>query len=72
MNMFLRELSDLRARRVQARRNIERAGFLVADAIDRQRFIDHQVRFLRGSEYRWQELHLLLGRRLSGPPVRLS
>jgi hypothetical protein len=71
MNLFERELSDLRARRVQARRNIERAWFLVADAIDRQRFVEHQVRFLRGSERRWQELHALLRRPLPRKPVRL-
>jgi hypothetical protein len=71
MNLFERELSELRARRVQARRNIERAFLLVCDAIDRRRFVESQIMFLNGSERRWQELHLLLRRPLPGPPVRL-
>ena len=27
---------------------------------------------LRGTQRRWEELHLLLGRRLAGPPVKLA
>jgi hypothetical protein len=71
MNLAERELIDLRARRVQARRNIDRAMWLVPDAIDRRRFVECQIQFLRGSERKWQELHLLLRRRLPAPPVRL-
>jgi hypothetical protein len=71
MNLFERELSDLRAQRVRARRNIEKAWWLVSDHIDRRRFVESQVRFLNGSERRLQELCLLLGRPLPGKPVRL-
>jgi hypothetical protein len=71
VNLFLRELADLRAQRVQARRNIERAMWTHPDAIDRRQFLECQVQFLRGSEKRWQELHALLRRPLPGPPVRL-
>jgi hypothetical protein len=71
VTLFLRELSHLRAQRVQARRNIKRAPWIYPDAIDRRRFVEAQIQFLRGSEHRWQELHLLLGRALPGQPVRL-
>jgi hypothetical protein len=71
VNLFERELSELRAQRVRARRNIDQAMWLVPDAIDRRRFVECQIQFLNGSERRLQELHLLLGRRLPGPPVRL-
>jgi hypothetical protein len=71
VNLFLRELADLRAQRVQARRNLERAPWIYPDAIDRRRFVEAQVQFLRASERRLQELCLLLGRPLPGPPLRL-
>jgi hypothetical protein len=71
MNLFQHELNLLRAQRVQARRNLERAPWIYPDAIDRQRFVEAQTQFLRGSERRWQELHALLRRPLPGKPVRL-
>jgi hypothetical protein len=71
VNLFLRELNLLRAQRVQARRNLDRAPWIYPDAIDRRRFVEGQVQFLRGSERRWQELHALLRRPLPGQPVRL-
>jgi hypothetical protein len=71
VNLFQRELNDLRAQRVQARRNIERAPWIYPDAIDRRRFVEVQAQFLRASERRLQELCLLLGRPLPGKPVRL-
>jgi hypothetical protein len=71
VNPFQRELADLRAQRVQARRNIERAPWIYPDAIGRRRFVEAQVQFLKGSEKRWQELHALLRRPLPGQPVRL-
>jgi hypothetical protein len=71
VNLFLRELADLRAQRVQARRNLERAPWIYPDAIDRRRFLEGQIQFLRASERRWQELHLLLRRPLPGKPVPL-
>jgi hypothetical protein len=67
----LRELNELRAQRVQARRNIERAHLIFPDPLDRRQFVEHQTRLLRGTQRRWQELHLLLGRALPGPAVRL-
>jgi hypothetical protein len=71
VNLFQRELNHLRAQRVQARKNIERSPWLIADAIDRRRFVEGQVQFLRGSERRWQELHALLRRPLPGKALRL-
>jgi hypothetical protein len=71
VNPFERELADLRARRVASRRNIERAPWIFPDPYDRQRFVEGQTQFLRGSERRLQELCLLLGRPLPGKPVRL-
>jgi hypothetical protein len=70
-NLFLHELTDLRAQRVQARRNIERAPWIFPDAIDRRKFVEAQVWFIRSSERRWQELHALLHRPPPTKPVRL-
>lgn len=71
MNLFERELADLRAQRVQARKNLERAALIFPDPYDRRKFIEGQSTFLRASERRLQELCLLSGRPLPGPPMRL-
>jgi hypothetical protein len=71
VNPFLHELNLLRAQRVQARRNLERAPWIYPDAIDRRQFVEAQARFLRHSERRWQELHALLRRPLPRKSMRL-
>jgi hypothetical protein len=71
VNPFQHELNLLRAQRVQARKNLERAPWIYPDAYERRKFVEGQVQFLRGSERRWQELHALLGRPLPGKPLRL-
>jgi hypothetical protein len=71
MNLLEQELDRLRAQRVQARRNIERAVWTHPDAIDRRQFVECQTLLLRSTEHRWQTLHLLLGRPLPVPAVRL-
>jgi hypothetical protein len=71
VNPFQHELNLLRAQRVQARRNLERAPWIYSDPYARRKFVEHQVQFIRGSEKRWQELHVLLRRPLPGQPVRL-
>jgi hypothetical protein len=68
-----RRLHELRSQRVAARKAIERTrGSIIGDSIDKRRFIEMQVHFLRGSEREWAELHALLGKRLPGPPVKLA
>jgi hypothetical protein len=67
-----RRLNTLRAQRVAARKAIERAPWAISDFIDRRRFVEMQVWFLNGSEREWEELHALLGKRLPGPPVKLT
>jgi hypothetical protein len=71
MNLFLRELNVLRAQRVLARKNLDRAALIFPDPYERRQFLEHQAGFLRGSERRWQELHHILGRPLPGKPIRL-
>jgi hypothetical protein len=72
MMQLERRLNELRAQRVGARKAIERAPFTISDFIDRRRFVEMQVQFLRGSERKWEELHCLLGKRLPGPAVKLA
>ena len=73
-----REYNELRSRRVNLRRRIEKidvtASFNTNDWYGPDGLINTRAQLaaeLRGTERRWQELGLLL-RKPSGPPVKLD
>src|SRR5688572_7387016 len=79
MNILEREFNALRSERVSLRKAIER--YQMRATMERQSLygpgghlntIANLEMQLRGTERRWQELHLLLGRRIPGPPVKLD
>jgi hypothetical protein len=74
-----REYNELRSRRVNLRRQRER--LVQAAAWEPQKrygpdgynnAITWTEAELRGTQKRWEELHLLLGKRIPGPPVKLD
>ena len=78
MNPYLRSLEDelaqLRARRVNLRRTIDfyaKGQTFSGDALDARRAQQRAAMELRSSEFRYAELHHLLGRALPGKPVKL-
>jgi hypothetical protein len=79
VNIIQREYETLRDQRVRLRKAIEQYGRrAVYEDYNRYGADGHlntiaSLRVqLRGTERRWQELHLLLGKRLPGPPVKLA
>ena len=79
MNIIQREYETLRSQRVRLRKAIEH--YRQRATLERQNLygpdghlntIANLEMQLRGTERRWQELHLLLGRRIPGPPVKLD
>jgi hypothetical protein len=71
MNLLQREFQDIRARRVAARRAIEKSGVLFSDSIDRAKYVELQRQVLNSTQPRWEEVHALLHKRLPGKPVKL-
>jgi hypothetical protein len=79
MSIIAREYEDLRAQRVALRRKrehlVEAAGYAPQNRYGVDGY-DNAIAtievMLRGTEKRWQELHLLLGKRIPGPPVKLN
>lgn len=79
MNIIQREYETLRSQRVRLRKAIEH--YRQRAAFERQNLYGPDGHLnaiagleaqLRGTQRRWEELHLLLGKRLLGPPVKLD
>jgi hypothetical protein len=79
MNIIQREYEMLRGQRVRLRKTIEQYSKRACYEQQNLYGVDGHLNCiaglqaqLRGTERRWQELHLLLGKRLPGPPVKLA
>jgi hypothetical protein len=69
-----RELADLRTRRVQLRRILNKGvlGQSAGDALDNRLRFEQVARELRATQKRWEQLHYELGIAMPGPSVKLN